>query len=208
MKKIVLLLLSLVFLSCSKDVFNVKWTKEKAPATFVARFETNKGNFDIEITRDNSPKAVDRFYQLVQHRFYDNTLFYRVVPNFVVQFGNGDTIQTHKWDKFKVPDEKVKMSNLKGALSYARAGQETRGNDLFINLKDNQRLDTVSYEKVRGFPAFGKVIKGMEVVESIYGGYGNETMEPYDALSPNRADFLKKFPKLDLLHKVYILKTK
>ena len=208
MKKIVLLLLSVVLLSCTKEVFNVKWTEEKAPATFVARFETNKGNFDIEITRDGSPIAADRFYQLVQHHFYDNTIFYRVVPNFVVQFGNGDTIQTHKWDKFKVPDEKVKMSNLKGALSYARAGEETRGNDLFINLVDNKRLDTVYYNKVRGFPAFGKVIKGMEVVESFYGGYSNETMGPYDTLSPNRAAFLKKFPKLDLLHKVYILKTK
>ena len=208
MKKIVVLLLSFVFLSCTKEVFNAKWTEEKAPENFVARFETNKGNFDIAITRDGSPKAVDRFYQLVQHRFYDNTIFYRVVPNFVVQFGNGDTIVTRKWDKFKVPDEKVKMSNLKGALSYARAGEETRGNDLFINIKDNQRLDTVNYNKVIGFPAFGKVIKGMEVVESLYGGYSNETMDPYDTLSPNRTAFLKRFPKLDLLHKVYILKTR
>ncbi len=208
MKKIVLLVLSLALFSCSKEVFNTKWAEEKAPENFITRFETNKGTFDIEITRDGSPKAADRFYQLVRHHFYDNTIFYRVVPNFVVQFGNGDTIQTHKWDKFKVADEKVKMSNLKGALSYARAGEETRGNDLFINLNDNQRLDTVNYNKVRGFPAFGKVIKGMEVVESLYGGYSNETMDPYDTLSPNRAAFLKRFPKLDLLHKVYILKTK
>ena len=206
MRKIFLLVFTLFLISCSKQIFNQKWTHEKAPDNFIARFETTKGNFDIEITRDGSPMAVDRFYQLVHHHFYDNTIFYRAVPNFVVQFGNGDTIQSHKWDKFKVPDEKVKMSNLKGALSYARSGEETRGNDLFINLKDNQRLDTVNYEKVRGFPAFGKVIKGMEVVEAIYTGYSNETMEKYDSLSPNRTEFLKTFPKLDLLHKVYVLK--
>ena len=113
--------------------------KQKAPASFVDKFETSKGDFEIEITRSFSPKAVDRLFQLLNQHFYDNTLFYRVVPNFVVQFGNTDTTITRKWEKYKVQDEPVIKSNLKGMVSFARSGKDTRGNDLFINLKNNQR---------------------------------------------------------------------
>ena len=191
---------------CSKATFNSKWTKETAPENFTARFETSKGTFDIKVNRTRSPMAVDRFYQFLKHHLYDNTLFYRVVPDFVVQFGNGDTTKTNSWNKFKVPDEEVLKSNTKGALSYARDGKDTRGNDLFINLKNNTRLDTVNYNGVKGFPSFGDVVKGMEVVESIYSGYGNATMKQYDSLSPNREKYLKAFPKLDFIKKAYILK--
>lgn len=150
--------------------------------------------------------AVDRLFQLLSHHFYDNTLFYRVVPDFVVQFGNTDTTITRSWEKYKVPDEPVLKSNLKGTVSFARAGKDTRGNDLFINLKDNQRLDKVSYEGVVGFPVIGVVIKGMETVEAMYSGYGNKTMDVYDSLSANRARYLALFPKLDSIRRAYVLK--
>lgn len=153
------------------------------------------------MTRTWSPKAVDRLHQLLTHHFYDNTLFYRVVPNFVVQFGNTDTTVTKQWEKFKVSDEPVIQSNLKGFVSFARAGKDTRGNDLFINLKDNQRLDTVHCENVLGFPALGKVIKGMNVVEAFYSACGNKTMDVYDSLSSNRVKYLSLFPKLDAIKK-------
>jgi homoserine O-acetyltransferase len=199
----------IVFFSCcSKAVFQPKWTNDKAPENFITRFETSKGIFDIQVTRASSPMAVDRFYQFIKHHLYDNSLFYRVVPDFVVQFGNTDTTKTASWSKFKISDEKVLKSNTKGALSYARDGKDSRGNDLFINLKNNSRLDTVNYNGVKGFPSFGTVIEGMEVVESIYSGYGNSTMDQYDSLSPNRAKFLKTFPKLDSITKVYILKSR
>lgn len=205
--KYIALLTVLVFIGCSSSQFQTSWLQEKAPESFVARFVTSKGDFDIAITRENSPNAVDRFYQQLRHRFYDTTLFYRVVPNFVVQFGHMDSTKTiATWDRFKVEDEVVKSSNLKGTLSYARSGPNSRGNHLFINLKDNQRLDTIYYNKVKGFPSFGKVIRGMEVVEKLYSGYGNETMKVYDSLATNKKVFLGKFPKLDSIHKVYILK--
>lgn len=206
MKYILLLIAASFLICCSKSTFNPKWTKEPAPPSFVARFETSKGNFDIEVTREWSPQAADRLHQLLTHHFYDNVLFYRVVPNFVVQFGNIDTTVTKKWEKFKVPDEPVLKSNLKGYVSFARAGKDTRGNDLFINLKDNARLDTVHYEGVTGFPVLGKVINGMEVVEKLYPEYGNKTMEVYDSLSANRKKYLSLFPKLDSIKKAYILK--
>ena len=205
MKQLLIIISSLFLICCSKSTFNPEWTKTTSPATFTARFETSKGNFDIEVTRAWSPQAADRLHQLLTHHFYDNTLFYRVVPDFVVQFGNIDTTITKKWEKFKVADEPVLKSNLKGYVSFARAGKETRGNDLFINLKDNARLDTVHAENIVGYPVLGKVTNGMNVVESLYSGYGNKTMDVYDSLSANRAKYVARFPKLDLIKKAYIV---
>lgn len=162
MKYTLIILVTFCLVCCSKSTFNSKWTKETAPPTYTARYETSKGNFDIEVTRAWSPAAADRLHQSLKQHFYDNTLFYRVVSNFVVQFGNIGTTVTKQWDKFKVPDEPVLKSNLKGYVSYARAGKETRGNDLFINLKDNARLDTVHAEGIVGYPVLGKVVNGME----------------------------------------------
>ena len=206
MKYLLSFIITLIVPGCSQKTFNASWTKQTAPPTFIARFETTKGNFDIEVTRAWSPQAADRLYQLLNHHFYDNVLFYRVVPNFVVQFGNIDTLVTRSWEKFKVADEPVIKSNLKGMVSFARSGKDTRGNDLFINLKDNSRLDTVNYEKVVGFPVLGTVIKGMDVVETMYPEYGNKTMDVYDSLSSNRQRYLALFPKLDLIRKAFVVK--
>lgn len=208
MKYLVILTAALLLICCSKSTFDPQWTKTTSPETFTARFETSKGNFDIEVTRKWSPQAADRLHQLLTHHFYDNMLFYRVVPDFVVQFGNTDTTVYKKWEKFKVSDEPVLKSNLKGYVSFARAGKDTRGNDLFINLKDNARLDTVHYEGVTGFPVLGRVTNGMTTVEALYSGYGNKTMDVYDSLSPNRKKYLALFPKLDSIRKAYILKDK
>ncbi len=206
MRKLLFILVTLSLISCTKAIYKSKWTTIKAPETFVTRFETTKGNFDIQINRVSSPKAVDRFYQLVQHHLFDSTIFYRVVPDFVAQFGISDSIKTALWKKTKIPDEAVLHGNIKGALSFARGGKESRHDHLFINLKNNQRLDTLNYNGVRGFPAFGNVIQGMDVVEKLYSGYGDKTMSKLDSL--NRTQFLLVFPKLDLINKVYILKNK
>ncbi|MFC7773970.1 peptidylprolyl isomerase [Flavobacterium sp. GCM10027622] len=199
--------LAFLVLGCGKPSFSTKWMDEKAPETFQARFESSQGDFEVEFTRDLSPKAVDRIYQQINHKFYDGIVFYRVVPNFVAQFGHMDSTATaNNWDRYKVEDEPVKGSNVKGTISYARSGPNSRGNHLFINLKDNKRLDTVAFNRVKGFPTLGKVTKGMEVVEKLYSGYGNETMNVYDTLAVKRKEFMKKFPKLDSIKKAYIVK--
>lgn len=197
---------SLLLTSCARSVFKEKWLKEEAPATYVARFETTKGVFDVEVYREWSPLAADRFYQTVKHRFYNNTLFYRVVPNFVVQWGNTDTAVYKKWAAKKLPDEPVKQSNLKGYMSYARSGKETRGSTLFINLADNKRLDSLVAGGVKGYPPIGKVIRGMQVVDSLYSGYGGATMSKYDTLQKYPELFMKQFPKLDKIQKAYLIK--
>lgn len=197
---------SLFLISCARPVFKERWLKEEAPGTFVTRFETTKGVFDVEVYRDWSPLAVDRFYQTVKHGFYNGTLFYRVVPNFVAQWGNTDTSVFKKWVAYKLPDEPVKQSNVKGYMSYARSGKETRGSTLFINLADNKRLDTLVAGGVKGYPPIGKVILGMQVVDSLYSGYGGATMAKYDSLQKYPELFLKQFPKLDKIQKAFIRK--
>jgi len=195
-----------ILMSCSKPAFKSKWLKEQAPANFITRFQTTKGVFDLEITREWSPLAADRFYQTVKHRYYNNTVFYRVVPNFVAQWGNNDTSVLKLWEPYKIADEPVLQSNLKGFMSYARSGKETRGSTLFINLKDNQRLDTVIANGVRGYPPFGKVIRGMGVVDSLYSGYAGRTMSKLDTLKKYPALFFEQFPKLDKVIKAHVVR--
>ncbi|MGB3149166.1 MAG: peptidylprolyl isomerase [Maribacter sp.] len=205
MKKYLLALVIICVISCSPKLFREKWTKETAPENFTVVFDTSKGSFQIEVTRKLSPKAVDRFYQLVKHHYFDNQLFYRVNPGFVAQFGSGDSINYKNWNSIKVPDEPVLQGNAKGTLSFARGGTETRTTDLFINLNDNHRLDTLFYNEVRGFPTFGKVVKGMSNVESLYDGYADNTMDSLDLLYSNRQKFYELFPKLDTIYKVSLL---
>lgn len=201
-------LLVLFCASCSKPLFKAQWINETAPELFIARFETTKGNFDIEIKRELSPAGADRLYQLVKHGFFDSVIFYRVVPKFVAQFGTSDTALEKAWSKFKLPDEELKASNLRGTVSYARSGKETRGTVLFINLVDNPRLDTINYNGVKGFPVLGKVIDGMNTVDSLYNGYGGTTMNQLDTMFRKKEVFFKKFPKLDVVKKAYLLNSK
>jgi homoserine O-acetyltransferase len=206
MRLLFLFIAVFVFTSCSKPLFIEKWTKETAPETFLARFETTKGNFDIEIKRELSPTGADRLYQLVKHGFFDSVVFYRVVPKFVAQFGTSDTAREKLWSKYKLPDEEVKTSNVRGTISYARSGKETRGTVLFINLADNPRLDTINYNGVKGFPVLGKVVEGMNTVDSLYNGYGGTTMNQLNDMYRNKAEFFKKFPKLDVVKKAYLVR--
>lgn len=208
MRVFAFILIALLLNACTRPEFKSKWAAERSPDNFTARFETSKGSFDVQLTRDYSPIGVDRIYQLLKHHLFDNTLFYRVVKDFVAQFGVADTTVINRWKAFVVPDEKVVSKNTRGALSFARGGKESRKFLLFINLKDNPKLDTVIANGVTGYPPLGKVIRGMEVVDSLYSGYGEETMKQLKVLKTNRSAFLNTFPKLDSIKKAYILKRK
>jgi homoserine O-acetyltransferase len=196
----------MVFLTmgCSqKENFNIAWTREPAPEHFKAKFETTQGDFEIEVTRKLSPKAADRFYQLVKHHYFDEGIFYRVVSGFVAQFGNTDEALMQKWRAVKIPDEPVILGNQKGSISFARAGKETRDLELFINLNNNAILDTLQFEGVRGFPSFGRVSRGMEVVEKLYSGYAESPMDDLNMYT-NQNAFHQKYPKLDAIKKAYL----
>jgi peptidyl-prolyl cis-trans isomerase A (cyclophilin A) len=202
--KIILFLFALILFSCHRPVFKERWLKQKAPAHFTARFETSRGNIDAEFTRALSPLAVDRLYTQIKHGVYDHILFYRVVPNFVAQFGTDDSAKEKAWAKHPVPDEPVLKENNRGAISFARGGVNTRGTHLFINIKNNNRLDTIRYSGVTGFPVLGKVISNMEVADSLYKGYGDKVFAKYDTMFVSKTKFLEYFPKLDSIKRIYI----
>lgn len=209
MKKLILFITTCILVaSCSPKLFKDKWTKEKAPTTFKARFETTKGNFDIIAVRSYSPEAVDRLYQLIKYGFYTDIALFRVRPNFVVQFGiHSDSITNTYWKKHKISDEIVKQSNDSMTISFARGGVETRTTQIFINLKDNPRLDELEYSGAKGFPVVAKVTNGMETIHEFYDGYGAEPERKQDSMYAKGNVYLKKeFPKLDYIIKAYIIK--
>jgi peptidyl-prolyl cis-trans isomerase A (cyclophilin A) len=171
----------------------------KAPATYKVKFVTTKGDFVIEVTRDWAPIGADRFYNLVRHHFYDNASFFRVHPKFVVQWGiSAYPPVTAAWERAPIKDDPVVQSNVRGFVTYAKTDKpDTRTTQVFINLADNQRLDTVG-----GFAPFGQVTEGMEVVDALYAGYGEA---PPDGQGPDQdkietlgKKYLDKdFPQLD-----------
>jgi peptidyl-prolyl cis-trans isomerase A (cyclophilin A) len=139
----------------------------KAPATYQVKFTTTKGDFVISVTRAWAPLGADRFYNLVRHHFYDNASFFRVLKGFVVQWGiSAYPPVSAAWSHAPIKDDPIVQSNLKGYLTYAMGGPNTRTTQVFINLVDNQRLDGM------GFSAFGQVTEGMDVVEALYAAYG------------------------------------
>ncbi len=141
--------------------------KAKAPATYQVKFTTTKGDFVLSVTRAWAPLGADRFYNLVRHHFYDNTSFFRVLKGFVVQWGiSAYPAVSAAWAHAPINDDPVVQSNLKGYITYAMGGPNTRTTQVFINLADNKRLDSM------GFSAFGQVTEGLDVVESLYADYG------------------------------------
>jgi peptidyl-prolyl cis-trans isomerase A (cyclophilin A) len=169
----------------------------KAPATFQVKFTTTKGDFTLSVTRAWAPIGADRFYNLVRHHFYDNTSFFRALKGFVVQWGiSAYPPVTAAWEHAPIKDDPVVQSNLKGYITYAMGGPNTRTTQLFINLVDNKRLDGM------GFPAFGQVTEGMDVVESLYTGYGEGAPDgqgpEQDKIEKLGKSYLdKNFDKLD-----------
>jgi peptidyl-prolyl cis-trans isomerase A (cyclophilin A) len=170
---------------------------EKAPAVYQAKFDTSKGSFVIEVHRDWAPNGADRFYNLVKNGFYNDVRFFRVLDGFMAQFGiNGDPSLSAVWRDANIKDDPVKASNARGTVTFATAGPNTRTTQVFINFGDNAGLDG------QGFSPFGKVVSGMDVVDALYGGYGEGAPrgggpDQGRVQSQGNAYLTKSFPKLD-----------
>ena len=140
-----------------------------AAADFTVQFDVittdGPGSFQVLVHEDWAPIGANRFRDLVEEKFYDDTRFFRVIPSFMVQFGlSGDPAKSAEWRSLTINDEPVKESNKPGYITFAKTGApNSRTTQLFINYVDNARLDGM------GFAPFGKVLgDGMKVVEDIF----------------------------------------
>lgn len=178
---------------------------EKAPESFKAQFDTTKGKFTVEVTRSLSPNGADRFYNLVRSGYFKDIAFFRVMSGFMCQFGiHGDPAVSAKWRSASIPDDPVKGSNTRGAITFATGGPNTRTTQFFINFGDNGNLDSM------GFSPFGKVVEGMDVVDKINAEYGEGAPRgrgpDQGRVQRDGNEYLKKdFPNLDYIKSVTIL---
>ncbi len=183
--------------------------KLKAPETFKAEFITSKGNFTVEVYRNWSPLGADRFYQLIRSGYYNNTVVFRVVKDYLVQFGvNEDKQKNIFWQGKNLKDEPVVGSNTDSTLCFSRGAPQTRKASVFINLRNNLSYDTMEAAGVKGFVPFAKVTSGMDVVRQFFSGYGNEPMRAADSVYfKGNAYLLKRFPGLDIIKEARVLKN-
>ena len=179
--------------SCGKPVPPVKQVGP-APDSFRVTFETTRGSFVVQVNRAWAPHGADRFYALVQNQFFDGDPFFRVIPGFIAQFGlNLNKKINEQWDDPRIPDDSVTHSNLRGTMTFAAEGPNSRNHQLFFNLADrNARLDRT------GFAPIGYVVSGMEVVDSLYSAYG-DTPEQHFINTMGKSYLDRMFPKLDYI---------
>jgi peptidylprolyl isomerase len=137
-------------------------------------FQTNKGDIELEIYKDKMPITAGNFISLVEKGFYDGTKFHRVIKDFMIQGGDplskNDSLK-NRWGtggSEPIPDEFVKgLSNVRGTIAMANAGPNTGSSQFFINVVDNTYLDFDKQPFSSKHPVFGKVVKGMEIVDII-----------------------------------------
>ena len=167
---------------------------------FVLRLRVRKD------TRDWAPNGADRFYNLVKIGYFKDIAFFRNIDGFMVQFGiHGDPAVNAKWREANIKDDTVKKSNTVGYVTYAQSGRpNSRSTQFFVNFGDNANLDGMR------FAPFGKVVEGMDVVKSLYNGYGEGAPRgkgpDQGRIQEEGNAYLKKdFPKLDYIKSATIV---
>ena len=145
--------------------------------------QTNHGNIEIELFEDRMPVTAGNFRKLVEKGFYDGVIFHRVIPDFMIQ--GGDPTGTGMGGPgYTIKDEFAPNNrNERGTLSMANAGPDTGGSQFFINLVDNDYLDPKH-------PVFGRVVKGMEVVDRIAKVPTNSQDRPLKEVVIKKADLV------------------
>ena len=188
-----------------KEAPAARAANETAPDIYKVNLDTSKGTVILEVHRDWAPHGADHLYSLVKLGYYDGNRFYRVVRNFVVQWGiNGDPDTTQLWANGYIPDDPVKRHNVKGTLTFAAtSSRNSRATQLFINLKDNRSLDR------DGFAPVGQVISGMDVVERLYNAYGEmapngQGPDPREIMRLGNQYLTDHFARLDRIDKATI----
>ncbi len=166
---------------------------------FQVRFDTSNGQFTAAIHEDWAPLGAARFREMVEQGVLDGARFFRVVPDFICQFGiAGDPKVSAKWRNSPIKDDPPSQPNRKGTLTFATAGPNTRTTQLFINYKDNNFLDS------QGFTPFGEITDGLDVAMGVYAEYG-EKPDQHRIQNQGNAYLETEFPKLDYVKSVEIV---
>ncbi len=133
------------------------------------RLATSMGDIVIELDASKAPKSAENFMQYVKAGHYNGTIFHRVIPNFMVQGGGMLPDMKEKPTRPPIPlESRNGLSNTRGTVAMARtAVPDSATAQFFINVKDNAFLDQANSRDGNGYAVFGKVIKGMEVVDKI-----------------------------------------
>jgi cyclophilin family peptidyl-prolyl cis-trans isomerase len=159
------------FASCepAKEAEKPAAAAEKAPKV---RLKTSMGDIVLELNAEKAPISVGNFLSYVKKKHYDNTVFHRVLPNFMIQ-GGGFSLKDGKMAE-KSTDRPIKnegqngLKNLRGTIAMARTpALDSATSQFFINVVDNAVLD---YPSNGGYAVFGKVVEGMDVVDKIKAG--------------------------------------
>jgi peptidyl-prolyl cis-trans isomerase A (cyclophilin A) len=177
--------------------------KDVAPATYQVKFVTTRGDFTVTVHREWAPQGADRFYNLVKHHYYDGMRVYRVIPNFVAQFGiSAYPAVNAAWAHATIKDDPVIQKNLRGTLTFAKTGApNSRTTEVFINLKDNTSLDA------QGFAPFASIDeKGINIVEMFYDQYPDPAGEEQQNMEKGGEKYMAtKSPKLDTIKSATIV---
>lgn len=157
------------------------------------------GTVVIKTHPEWAPIGVERFDELVDSGFWTDCRFFRVVSNFMDQFGiNGDPKVQSKWRDNPIKDDKVLTTNARGTVTFATSGPNTRTTQLFINT--STKPDGNKFLDSQGFSPFGEVVSGMDIVDEIYSGYGESPKQGQIQMKGN--SYLEKsFPELSYIVK-------
>ena len=130
--------------------------------------DTSLGKITVELFADKSPITVKNFLKYVDDKFYDGTIFHRVIADFMIQGGGFEPGMKEKKTRDSIKNESMTngLSNLRGTLAMARLpAPDTATAQFFINTVDNKRLDGSNIKA--GYAVFGKVVDGLDVVDKI-----------------------------------------
>lgn len=192
--RVAIVLVGLLAIGCSGPDATADAATDTPPTAdvFIVDVTTSKGVFAIEVNPSWAPNGAARFRELVDAGFYNDARFFRVVRGFVVQFGiNGTPATNSMWSSRTIPDDPVVRSNTRGYVTFAQSSAlNSRTTQLFVNLGNNARLDTMR------FAPFAVVISGMDVVDSLNAEYA-EAPDQAQISAQGNAYLNANFPRLD-----------
>ena len=134
----------------------------------MVKLYTNKGNITLQLDAEKAPNTVKNFLEYVNSGFYSNTIFHRVIPNFMIQGGGFEASMTQKKTNAPIKNEAANgLENDKYTVAMARTGDPHSGTaQFFINTQDNGFLNYPGQDGW-GYCVFGKVVEGKDVVDAI-----------------------------------------